>query len=123
MSRALKRNKTKLEKLMMQTWYDTNNDDSPKTEEQRHVVRAIKEMLRHFEMEDYLYGSNHVKIIKKVYLSAKYEKILKGKAGRKLILITKGYHAEKFHMDTRTLRDYTNLYIKCFEKNLIEIIE
>ncbi len=121
MGRPAKRVKTKLEKLIMETWYETGRGEKPCSDKERMIIEAIKATLRHFEMEDYLYGSRHIKIFTTVYLSAKFEKSAKNKNKRRIVLKTKAAFAHELYIGRNSLSTYTDYYIKCFEKNLNEI--
>jgi hypothetical protein len=119
MARPPKRTKTKLEKLIMKTWYDTNKGNQITTEKEEIIIKSIKKTLGYFEMEDYLHGTRHLEIIKKVYLSGKYEVgTPKSKKKKRIINKTRIGFAEEAFISEKSLERYTNLYIKCFDKHL-----
>jgi hypothetical protein len=66
---AVKRDETKLEKLIRTVWRETKKGKDIRTDEQNAVVAAIALTLRHFEEEDRVYGTIHAEIFKEVYLS------------------------------------------------------
>jgi hypothetical protein len=120
MTRIIIRSKTKSEKLIMTVWCETKRGKDVKTDEQASVIGAIYKTLSYFEMDDYLHGSRHVEIIKRVYLSAAYERRTPG-GKKKITNKTRAGLAMELYVGEKTLERYTNIYIKCFEKNMSDL--
>ena len=122
MAREIKRSKTKSENLIKRTWYETKKGTIISNAEQNYVVSAIIKTLEHFDTEDFLYGSEHCQIFDKVYLSVKYDtKTVKNKEIKKEVRKTRIRMAHDMGLGENTLLDFTNTYIKCFEKKLSDL--
>jgi len=118
MARQIKRGKTELEKLIMTVWYETKKGKLVETDEQAAVVQAIRKTLGQFKMDDFLYGTNHADIFKKIYFNVLTER--SKKTGKVIIKKQKTMlaFAESLFLGKTALGEYTNKYIKCFEKYL-----
>ena len=123
MRKTIKKNKARLEALIKIIWLETQKGTVIDTDIQRRVVHAIKKTLEHLDMEDYLYGSNHSQFFGKVYLSVRYNKE-NNNAGVKIkeAYKTRFGLAQEMCLGENTLGRYTNIYIKCFEKNLDDLL-
>lgn len=110
MTREIKRSKTKLEKLIRTTWQDTKKGIVIKDDGQRVIINALNKTLKHFETDDFLYGTQHKETFKHIYFEASH--CHKTKSGL----------ANELYIGEATMTRITNLYIKCFDKFLREII-
>jgi len=150
MGRELKTIKARLENLIITVWRETNRGRIVQSALQAIVINAIFETLKHFETEDYLYGSQHTISFSIIYLSVgnfrQLPKNLLFEVGADLVLNTQEQGitysqiietakinknkldktklalSQKSLSTTKTLSRHTNIYIKCFEKKLKEIL-
>ena len=119
MARQTKRSKTELEKLIMTVWYETKKGKLVETDEQATVVKAIGKTVSYLKMADYLDGTNHTDIFKKIYLNVLTERSNTNKVKISKQKTMAGF-ADGMYLSAPTLTVYTNKYIKCFGKYLSE---
>jgi len=122
---AIKNNKIKLEKLLMNVYYVTNKGKNIETDEQAAVIIAIRKtlgvlnILENFDENNHEDGIKHTSIFKAIYFKAL---IKKNKRSKKRIIVkkrkTKIGFAEELFISEASVGRYTDKYIYFFERYL-----